>query len=284
VGDAVSGLQKTGEVAGVDRLVGEPTARAPRSDRVPEGHVPAARRWELALRERQPADGAHHAELQGGHRLEACRARDLTPDLRRRDLRRLVVAGLGLLRPRLGRRCEGCTPRSACGRRVRCSMISTVKSTSARPAMRHAARNSGEPTGRSTSEWTLGGNGSPGLIACVGWHKLSLSDGCDDRALTYARQVSSKLGGGRLPLDQARLRPHLRERARLVEQQAAVLRRIGRAAADGVDTSAPRWKTTARDVDYERMRGLPMIAPGVRGAQKGTDPLGEVIRRSERRR
>jgi hypothetical protein len=63
-----------------------------------------------------------------------------------------------------------------------------------------------------------------------------------------------------------------------------VLRRIGRAAADGVDTSAPRWKTTARDVDYERMRGLPMIAPGVRGAQKGTDPLGEVIRRSERRR
>ena len=32
----------------------------------------------------------------------------------------------------------------------------------------------------------------------------------------------------------------------------------------------------------QRMRGLPMIAPGVRGAQKGTDPLGEVIRRSER--
>jgi hypothetical protein len=28
---------------------------------------------------------------------------------------------------------------------------------------------------------------------------------------------------------------------------------------------------------------LPAIAPGVRSAMKGTDPLGETIRRSERR-
>ena len=55
-----------------------------------------------------------------------------------------------------------------------------------------------------------------------------------------------------------------------------------RATEEGVDAAAPRWNTTAGDVDYERMRGLPMIAPGVQGAQKGSDPLGEAVRRIER--
>ena len=78
-----------------------------------------------------------------------------------------------------------------------------------------------------------------------------------------------------LPLDQARLRPHLRQS---VERK----RTPNEVAEEGADAPTPRWKSSAGDVDYERMRGLPMIAPGVRGAQKGTDPLGEVIRRSER--
>ena len=77
-----------------------------------------------------------------------------------------------------------------------------------------------------------------------------------------------------LPLDQARLRPHLRQPAQ----------RKRTPAPEGVDATGPRWKTDAGDLDHERMRGLPMIAPGVRGAQRGTDPVSETIRRSERRR
>jgi hypothetical protein len=77
-----------------------------------------------------------------------------------------------------------------------------------------------------------------------------------------------------LPLDQARRRPHLRDRAELVLGQAEVFQaEHARAVTSAGDATAPRWKTSAGDVDHERMRGLPMIAPGVQGAQRGTDPL-----------
>jgi hypothetical protein len=36
--------------------------------------------------------------------------------------------------------------------------------------------------------------------------------------------------------------------------------------------------------DEQRLRGLPAIGRGVSGAIRGTDPLGEVIRRESRRR
>lgn len=36
--------------------------------------------------------------------------------------------------------------------------------------------------------------------------------------------------------------------------------------------------------DEQRLRGLPAVGRGVSGAIKGTDPLGEVIRREGRRR
>ena len=81
-----------------------------------------------------------------------------------------------------------------------------------------------------------------------------------------------------LPIDQARLRPHLR--VELKRQQAEHAPAVG----GGADTTAPRWKTSAGDVDKEKLRGLPMIGPGIRGAQRGSDPLAETIRRSERRR
>ena len=83
-------------------------------------------------------------------------------------------------------------------------------------------------------------------------------------------------------LDEARLLPHLRTRARLADGETMVPRR--EAAEKNVSTPAPQWKTSAGDVDKEKLRGLPMIAPGVRGAQRGSDPLAETIRRSERRR
>jgi hypothetical protein len=87
----------------------------------------------------------------------------------------------------------------------------------------------------------------------------------------------------RLPLDQARLRPHLREHHLLLDEQAAVFRREHeRASEDDAATTSPGWKTSAGDVDHERMRGLPLIGRGVRGAQKSSDPVAETIRRSER--
>lgn len=89
----------------------------------------------------------------------------------------------------------------------------------------------------------------------------------------------------RLSVDDARLRPHLRarerdgyrlvDRKRLLAEQVLVLRE---AVAD-----PPARKVPTGD-DPERLRGLPMIARGVRGAQRGTDPLAEAIRRDSRRR
>jgi hypothetical protein len=36
--------------------------------------------------------------------------------------------------------------------------------------------------------------------------------------------------------------------------------------------------------DLERLRGLPAVAPGVRGVVKGTDPLGELLAKERRQR
>jgi hypothetical protein len=89
-----------------------------------------------------------------------------------------------------------------------------------------------------------------------------------------------------LDVDQARLRPHLRDRAQREHDQARVFEReYGRANDTGVDT------TTAGNVptgdDRQRLRGLPCVAREVSGAQPGTDPVIELLRkesRQERRR
>ena len=73
-------------------------------------------------------------------------------------------------------------------------------------------------------------------------------------------------------VDQARLRPHLRE--------------YKRAAAPGVDTALPAAKVPTGD-DRQRLCGLPCIAREVTGAQPGSDPVLELLRkeaRQERRR
>ena len=59
-----------------------------------------------------------------------------------------------------------------------------------------------------------------------------------------------------------------------------------RASAAGVDTMSPRWKTPVGD-DFQRLRGLLAVAPGVRGCQPGTDPVQALLRKEsyrERRR
>jgi hypothetical protein len=85
----------------------------------------------------------------------------------------------------------------------------------------------------------------------------------------------------RLPLDQARLRPHLRGRAELGQQQANVLR-DDRATEAGVDVRLPHSVPTGDD--WLRRRGLPMIGRGVAGATPGSNPVAELIRKDERRR
>jgi hypothetical protein len=51
---------------------------------------------------------------------------------------------------------------------------------------------------------------------------------------------------------------------------------LDRAVHEGKDVTTPRWKTPAGD-DFQRLRGLPAVAPGVRGVQPGIDPLRAVI-------
>jgi hypothetical protein len=85
-----------------------------------------------------------------------------------------------------------------------------------------------------------------------------------------------------LSADQARLRPHLRERVRLLDNQASVFAREHRRATEsGIDTTSPA-KVPSGD-DRDRLRGLPCIAREVSGAQPGTDPVLELLRKERQR-
>jgi hypothetical protein len=62
-------------------------------------------------------------------------------------------------------------------------------------------------------------------------------------------------------------------------------RRLGRLLLETGEAAPP--KTTAgasNGGDWERLRGLPAIGRGVSGAVRGSDPLGEVLRREHRLR
>jgi hypothetical protein len=83
-----------------------------------------------------------------------------------------------------------------------------------------------------------------------------------------------------MSVDEARLRPHLRASEHHASRQAgaAASRHTGETAL-----SARSWKVPTGD-DLERLRGLPAIAPGVRGVTPGTDPLGALLAKERRRR
>ena len=62
-------------------------------------------------------------------------------------------------------------------------------------------------------------------------------------------------------------------------------RKLGRILLETGEAAPP--KVTAGSTaggDSERLRGLPAIGRGVSGAIRGSDPLGEVIRREHRLR
>lgn len=93
----------------------------------------------------------------------------------------------------------------------------------------------------------------------------------------HATGVSSTRTLNNPSVDEARLRPHLRERARLEErtrlhhQQAAIFRtQHSEALAEGRDTSMPTRSTAGGD--KRKLRGIPVQARGVGSVQPGTQP------------
>lgn len=87
----------------------------------------------------------------------------------------------------------------------------------------------------------------------------------------------------KLPIDEARLRPHLRSRAQPEQQQADVFQaEYERASPAGADTTTLQWKTPTGDADWQRQRGIPVITRGTRGVMPHTDPLGELLYKEAR--
>ena len=86
-----------------------------------------------------------------------------------------------------------------------------------------------------------------------------------------------------MPIDQARLRPHLRPRAELERNQADVPGGFDRAVGDGTGDAAPHARRSdGVMVDPFELRGLPILAPGVRGVAPGTDPVGALLNKEAR--
>lgn len=91
-------------------------------------------------------------------------------------------------------------------------------------------------------------------------------------------------------VDDARLRPHLRERSRLearddLERRQADALRDARAGAkaEGRETPFPSPTSVATAAgDPRKLRGIPAIGRSVGGAIGGTQPEQETVRRSER--
>jgi hypothetical protein len=81
-----------------------------------------------------------------------------------------------------------------------------------------------------------------------------------------------------IPLDQARLRPHLRG------ETVSLRGKTTSQTPVPAGVSRPNWRMAAGDADKERLRGLPMIGRGVAGVQPGSDPLGVLLAKESRRR
>jgi hypothetical protein len=83
-------------------------------------------------------------------------------------------------------------------------------------------------------------------------------------------------------LDDARLLPRFRDRAAMLAEQRAVLRK---AVADAVDEGRSIEMPQTAAGDLRDLRGLPAVGVrGVGGVIPGTQPEAEAIRRSERGR
>lgn len=87
----------------------------------------------------------------------------------------------------------------------------------------------------------------------------------------HATRVSATRQLNQLPVDEARLLPHLRQRARLEErtrlhhQESAIVRHQ-------TSTAMAKGTTSTAGGDKRKLRGIPVQARGVGSVQPGTQP------------
>ena len=75
--------------------------------------------------------------------------------------------------------------------------------------------------------------------------------------------------------------PRFRAQLQAVEDE----RKLARILLETGETAPPKTSAGATSGgDWQRMRGLPMIAKGVGGTAPGSDPLGALIAKERRRR
>lgn len=67
-------------------------------------------------------------------------------------------------------------------------------------------------------------------------------------------------------------------------QQAEDARKLAEILLETGEALPVKTASATSGGDWQRLRGLPAIGRGCAGAIRGTDPLGEVIRREGRRR
>jgi hypothetical protein len=65
-------------------------------------------------------------------------------------------------------------------------------------------------------------------------------------------------------------------------QQIEDDRKLAKILLETGEAAPPPTKGASNGGDWERLRGLPAIGLGVSGAIRGSDPLGEVLRREHR--
>ena len=74
--------------------------------------------------------------------------------------------------------------------------------------------------------------------------------------------------------------PRFLDRELMIREQAATLARVLLETAE----EAPKVSPSARGGDWQRMRGLPCVGPGIGGTSPGTDPLRALLAKERRRR
>jgi hypothetical protein len=95
-------------------------------------------------------------------------------------------------------------------------------------------------------------------------------------SLAQHTDIRRKLGDA----DSARLLPRFRDRAAMLAEQRAALRR---AVSDAVNEGRAVRIPVMAGGDPRDLRGVPVIARGVGGTSPGTNPEAETVRRSENR-
>lgn len=85
----------------------------------------------------------------------------------------------------------------------------------------------------------------------------------------------------RISVDEARLRPHLRNHTQLEWQQGDISRKDGRAVREDVDVTTPRGRVVVPSPG--ELRGVPVVGSGP-GAIAGTNPAAALLAKERQHR